>query len=40
MANSGDRWRDAEDALAKFVLEVGSGGHGAHDATVGELICQ
>lgn len=32
--------RDAEAALAKFVLEVGGGGHAALDTTVGELIRQ
>lgn len=34
------RKRDAEDALAKFVLEVGCGGHAAHDTTVGDLVGQ
>jgi len=32
--------RDADAALAKFVLEIGSGGHAAHDTTVGDLIRQ
>ena len=32
--------RDAEAALAKLVLEVGSGGHAAHDTTVGALVGQ
>lgn len=30
--------READEALARFVTEVGGGGHSAHDTTVGDLI--
>jgi integrase len=30
--------READEALARFVTEVGGGGHSAHDATLGDLI--
>ena len=30
--------READEALARFVTEVGGGGHSAYDATVGDLI--
>jgi len=32
--------RDAEDALARFVVEVSGGGHAPHDATLDDLITQ